>query len=170
MRARAFTLTELAVVLLILALLAGAVALRLESPLRRARLEDLAQTIVAFDHLSRVYARQHDRSVRIEVDLAQGRLRRTDTRGQDLGTALELPDGYRVARLMVRGQDYRTGSVALLCSRLGLTPTYGLLLEGPAGRRQWILLAGLTGETLELETEDDVRAVLAAVGAGLHAG
>ncbi|MCX5647503.1 MAG: prepilin-type N-terminal cleavage/methylation domain-containing protein [Planctomycetota bacterium] len=170
MRRRAFTLTELAVVLLVLALLAGAVALRLESPLRRARLEDLAQTIVAFDHLSRVYARQHDRSVRIEVDLAQGRLRRTDTRGQDLGTALELPDGYRVARLMVRGQDYSIGCVAIHCSRLGLTPTYGLLLEGPAGRRQWVLVAGLTGESLEPETLDEVRAVLAATGTGLHAG
>lgn len=53
--------------------------------------------------------------------------------------------------------------MTISCSWLGLTPTYGLLLEGPAGRRQWILVAGLTGETLEPETEDDVRAVLAAM-------
>jgi len=175
MRAKAFTLTELAAVLLVLALLAGAAALRLEAPLRRARLEDVAQRIVAMDHLSRIYARQQDRSVWIEVDLAPGRLRRTDARGRDLGAALELPGGYRVARLLVRGpngasQEYWTGCVAIQCSRVGLTPTYGLLLEGPAGRRQWVLLAGLTGEATEPETLDDVRKVFLAMEAGPHAG
>ena len=53
---RGFTLIELTVVLLIVAILAGVVTLRLQGPLHRAEMRDVIERIAFFDHLTRVHA------------------------------------------------------------------------------------------------------------------
>jgi prepilin-type N-terminal cleavage/methylation domain-containing protein len=164
---RAFTLIELAAVLLILAVVAAAVTLRSHVLLGRAEGKDLVERIGQFDHLTRVYARRHDRAVRIVVDLDAGRLRRTDAaETETLGEALVLPEGTRIVRLRVRDQEMYSHSVSITCSRRGLTPTWAMQLEDANGRRQWLLLAGLSGRMVTTDNDDEIHRILAALGRG----
>lgn len=142
--------------LLILAIIAGAVTLRSRSLLGRARLADLVDRIGEFDHLARVYARRQDRPVRIVVELDAGRLRRMDAaEAETLGEELVLPEGCRIVRLRVGDRTAWGHSVSITCSRRGLTPTWAMLLEDRAGRRRWVLLAGLSGQMTATDDEGE---------------
>jgi type II secretory pathway pseudopilin PulG len=157
---------ELTAVLLILAVGAAAVVLHVEGPARRARMEDVVGQFRQFDRLARSYARRQDRALRLVVDLAAGQIRRTDERGtEEPFPPLALPDGYGIARLLVRQQSATSGSVSITCSRLGLTPSYAVLLTGPAGQQKWIVVAGLTGQNQEMGTEEAVKNILATMQA-----
>jgi prepilin-type N-terminal cleavage/methylation domain-containing protein len=167
---RAFSLVELTVVLLILAIMAGAVAVSARGPLRKVGIERTVDEIIAFDRLTRQYARQQDRAIRLLVDLSAGELRRTDEEGRgELGEPLRLASGYSVARLRLAGQDIASGQVAISCSALGLTPTYAVLLEGAGGRRQWVLVAGLSGQIVGTGDDKETENILAMLEARPHA-
>jgi prepilin-type N-terminal cleavage/methylation domain-containing protein len=170
-RRRGFTLIELAVVILILALVAAAAVLRFEGPLRRAQMSDVVDLVTAFDRLTRDFAREHDRPVWLVVEEIHHRLRRTGGKdGSDLGVPLVLPPGYSVPQVWVRGQARTYLRAAIPCSRRGLTPTYGLLIEGPAGRRQWLVLVGLSGQSIQVKDERDAQAILGPPAPRPHAG
>ncbi len=166
----AFSLIELTVVLLILAISAAAVTLRIQRPLGTARMRDLTDAIGHFDRLTRVSAQEQDRPLRIVADLSEGTLRRTDDRGRSLETRpLRVPKGFEIRRALVRGRETERGEVIIPCSRRGLTPSYALLVVG-GGRQQWVVVAGLTGELVEVGSEKQVREILAMAGAGRDAG
>ena len=162
MHSKGFSLIELTAVLLIMAVAAAAVTLRLQGPLRRATAADVVGRIGQFDRLTRAEARRYDRALRINVDLATGSITRTgEDPGGQAAAAVGLPQGFWIARLMVRDRQVTAGGVSIRCSRAGLTPSYALLLADPAGGRRWLLVAGLTGQVLEMEDDDAVRNVLA---------
>jgi prepilin-type N-terminal cleavage/methylation domain-containing protein len=168
---RGFTLIELAIVILILAIVAAATVLRLGGPLRRVQMGDVVDLVAAFDGLARDYARTHDRAVWLVVDVPQRRLRRASgENGADLGAPLALPPGYRVAQVWLRGQPRGYGRTAIPCSQHGLTPSYGLLIEGPGGRRQWLVFAGLSGQNVQVKNEREVQAILGPAAPRSHAG
>ena len=156
--------------MLVIGVAAGAVVLRMNDPMRRARMGDAIGQVTHYDALARVYARAHDRPLRLVVDLAAGRVERTDRRGErDDSQTLAMPDGYRIARLIVGERDVNYGSVSIACNRHGMTPSYAMLLTGPAESRRWVLTAGLTGAHVELESDEEVRNILAAIGGGSDA-
>ena len=163
---------ELTAVLVLLAIAAAAVALRLYGPMRQMQLRDVADRIVQFDRLTRAYARQNDKPLVIVFDLAKGQLRRTDTAASGVGTPLQLPEGYRLARLLIGDQEIQTGSAALACGRRGLTRSYAMMIEDSLRQQQWILLAGLTGEVVQFGVTDEktVRDIIAATASGHNAG
>lgn len=166
MHRRAFSLIEITVVILVLAVIAGAVTLRMAASVQRARMDDVIGRIEQFDRLARVHTREHDRPLRLVVDMTAGTFQRTDARGSDEPCPpLVLPDGYRIARLLVKAHAATSGSVSITCSRLGLTPSYALGIEGPAGQRKWLLVTGLSGRFVECESEEKTRNILAATAA-----
>lgn len=169
MKSKGFSLIELAVVLLIVAVVAAAVTLRTEGPLRRAQMRDITGQIAEFDRLTRVYARQHDQPLRIAVDLATGRISRSDERGSQLGTSCKLPPGCKIARLIAPSEDITIGSMAISCSRGGFTPSYAMLIENRGGQQQWLLWAGLTGELVRIDDEEEVKEIFALLGGRLYA-
>jgi prepilin-type N-terminal cleavage/methylation domain-containing protein len=161
-RNSAFSLIEITVVILVLAIVAGSVALRMGGTVRRARMGDVVGQVEQFDRLARLHAREHDRPLRLVVDMSAGTIKRTDPRGRDEPCPpLVLPDDCRIARLWIKGQAVESGSVSITCSRLGLTPSYALLLEGPAGQRKRLLAAGLSGRFVEPNSDDETRNILA---------
>jgi hypothetical protein len=132
-------------------------------------MRDVVGRIAEFDRLSRVYARQHDKALRLNVNLARGEFSRSDQRSNQLGTICSLPAEWTIARLVVRDKNTTTGSMAISCSRHGFTPSYAVLVEDGAGRRQWLLLAGLTGELVQVDNEKEIEDIFIALGGRLHA-
>ena len=161
---RGFTLIELTVVLLIVAILAGVVTLRLQGPLHRAEMRDVIERIAFFDHLTRVHAREHDRPLRLVVDIVAGDITRNYGDSiEQAGAPFELPRGCEFTKLYVGGDQISAGSTSMICSRRGITPTYALQVEHDTGLRQWILVAGLTGDAVEV-SDEDIEAIAKALG------
>jgi prepilin-type N-terminal cleavage/methylation domain-containing protein len=159
---RAFSLVELSVVLTIAGIIAGAVALRLEGPLRKARLADALSAIRDYDLTTRAAARNQDRPLRMDMDPSGGQLKRCDDQGLPCGgPPLALPTACRIERLVLGGAGAPGQNTTIRCSRRGLTPTYAFLLRAQEGR-QWVVVAGLTGQQVLVENEQDVNEILAA--------
>ena len=158
---RGFSLVELIAVLFIISLAAGVVLLKAAGPLNSASMRDVIDQIAGFDRLTRSYCLEHDRSVKFLVNLAAGEITRTDAEGAELlGEPLVLPRQWVIARLLVGEEDVEVGSMEIAFSRAGLSRSYALLLEGPGGRRQWIVVPGLTGLVVGIDDESEVRAIL----------
>jgi hypothetical protein len=102
------------------------------------------------------------RKLLVEIDLDKGELRRLDPEKRDaMGEPLELAGGLRIGMVITADGKRSTGSVAVPYSRQGMSRSYVLKLEGPAGRSQWMLVAGLAGLTVELTDEKEVEEVMA---------
>ena len=171
MRRPGFSLIELTMVLVIVAIVSAAVVLNVREPLRRTGMQACLDEIATFDRLTRTLAREHDRPLRLVVDLSEGRLRRTDEAGrEEQGEALRLPSGHRIAELRLAGQTIDSGAATVSCSARGLTPTYAVRVEGPGGWRRWVLVAGLSGQTWEPDDGKPLADILEALGAGHHPG
>jgi len=165
MNERGFTLIEVTVTLLILAVIGGTVTLRLQGPTGNARLKDAVGRVGMFDSLTRLHAREHDVPLRLVVDLGGSELSRTCGDGTEpAGTTLELSGDCTIERLLISDKDISGGSVSITCSRRGLMPSYAMLVCGRTGR-QWLLFCGLTGEILETDHEEEIRETLAATAA-----
>ena len=77
-----------------------------------------------------------------------------------------MPAGFAIGRLLIGGQDATGGSASVAVSRRGLTPSYAVLIEGPGGRRQWLLAAGLTGQMVRIDDERQLRDIFEQIGRG----
>jgi len=155
MKTRGFSLIEITIVLVILSIAAGAVALRIAPAMRRANMDELVREMGDFDRLTRLYARRHDRAVRIVLDTSVGQLRRIDPITlEQLGRAMDLPNGFAISSMRIRTGEVWGSAVGVHCSRNGMTPSYAMLLHGPGRREQWVMFAGLGGR---LVTVDDTR-------------
>ena len=161
---RAFTMIELTVVLLIAAIAASAVTLRMRRPLQTAKARNLAGAIGQFDRVTRVAAQQQDRPLVIRIDPAGGVLVRTDHAGRRLETPpLRLPKGFRITELWIQRRRSVEQRHSIPISRQGLSPSYAMLIIGD-GHRQWIATAGLTGLSFQPETDAQARDMFAEIG------
>lgn len=166
----AFTLIELAMVMLIVALAAAAVVLKVQRPLRSAAAKDAIAAIVEYDATTRSGARQQDRPLQLVFNLTEGMLCRADEAGRKLPLpAMQLGGQTRIGRILVGAVDRREGKAVIACSSKGFTPTYALLIESGAGGGQWIVMAGLSGQAVQVSNEDEVRKIMAATR-GRNAG
>ena len=162
---KGFTLVELIAVMVIMSLLAGVVLIKAQTPLNSARMRDVVDQIVGFDRLTRSFAVEQNKPVHLVMDLAGGELRRTDPDETEVyGEPFVLPRGCRLARLLLGGEEIEIGSTAISFSRAGMSASYGLLVEGPGGRQQWLVVPGLTGLAVEVEDEHEARDILDAGG------
>ena len=156
MRRKGFTLIELSIVLLLVALMAGAVALRIEGPLRRNTLEDLCDKIADLDRTTRQMARLQDRPLWLVFDGGAGQIRRIDECGEMVGTAFEIPDGFTVAQLQLRGQRL-AATACIPFAAAGASPTYAVCLQDRNHAPRWLAVAGMTGEVTEFADESQVQ-------------
>ena len=161
MRRSAFSLIELSVVLVIMALIAAVVTLRIQGPLATATESDVADRIRQFDHVTREQARRQGRELRIVFDGGAGQLRRTTASGSEtVGQAFRLPGTWRIARVVADGGIELGASVGLAVSAGGLSCSYAVRIEDDHGRGMWIGFAGLTGEAFETDDDERIQDIL----------
>jgi prepilin-type N-terminal cleavage/methylation domain-containing protein len=168
-----FSLIEMTVVLLILAISAAVVTLRVQGPLHNAQMSDVVERVAEFDLLTRTFARQNDQPVWVCVNLDENQLQRSrkeqDT-FKECGQVMSLPDGFVLSRLMMGEKDYEHGSVTIRFSRQGFGSSYALRLSGPNGREQWVLLTGVGGQLVQVKNEAEARNILEATKRRTDAG
>src|SRR5215208_2650090 len=127
-QSRAFTLIEIMVVIVIMALLTSAAALSFTGPLRAAQAQDGIEQIRAFDASSRVYARRFGKDITLVFDISRGTLlRREGVRFEPLYQA-HLPHGCSIERVRSGDRIADSGEIAILCSPLGLSRSYAVHL------------------------------------------
>jgi len=157
------------VALVILALAAGVVALRLDGPLARMNVQDALSAVAEFDANTRTWSRSQDKPAHIVIDLDAGTLRRQDTDGVEIGKSLTLPSACRMEKLALPRAEHTTGKIILPCSRQGRMHSYAVKIRR-GERSGWLLLPGLGGEALMMENDEEVTAILSLAQPVTHGG
>jgi prepilin-type N-terminal cleavage/methylation domain-containing protein len=156
----AFTLVEVMIAVLLMALLASAAALSFSGSLRSARSTEALERLRSFDSAARDVTRRTNREARIVFDLSNDTLsRREGTDLDELTAQVRLPTGYRIDELRIPGQSFTDGEAVVDCSALGVSRTYAVHLVGP-GLDHWVLVAGLTGEMTQEKDESATQSIL----------
>jgi prepilin-type N-terminal cleavage/methylation domain-containing protein len=165
----AFTLLEMIATLALLAILAAVVTVSLAGPRRAARAQDAADEVLNYDRLAREWCRRFGRPGGITFDLDRGAVRRVmagQSDGAPQPATLHVSGGFRIARLVSAGQSQEAGEVTLPCSPRGQTPSYAVLLAGPEGRQQWVVVAGLSGKAVTANNAREVEAIFESLSGG----
>jgi prepilin-type N-terminal cleavage/methylation domain-containing protein len=162
---RAFTLIEVTVVIIVMALLATAAALSFARPLRSARASEAIELVRTFDGNARTAARRFGSEIEMRFDLSRKELVRRvirddgRRRSEDISRS-RLPGGCRVDRMILAGGETRdTGEVVIHCSSGGLSRSYGVHVIGN-GPDRWLVVAGLSGQISEAKNETELRSIL----------
>ncbi len=162
----AFTLTEMAVALLVGAIVAAGVTLSLTGPQALGRTEDALSAVAQFDRVARQQALRLGRPLQLVFDLDDGSLRcRTGTEPDAPARTCRLDHRCRLGAVRLAGRTLSAGQTALWCSERGLTHTYAVAVDTPRGRR-WLLLAGLSGQVVEMSDEQQVARTLSLLAPG----
>lgn len=136
---RGFTLIELTLAVLILALLAGLAAWSFRGPLRRSNQQLALDAVRGVDAMARQHALRFGQRQRVSIESAN------------------LPRGYRA-------EQVRPGAIEV--SAQGLSRAYAVKVSGPEFSR-WLLVTA-SGQVTELDDESQVQSILAAAGPHAH--
>ncbi len=150
---RAFTLIEVTAVLVLVALLSTAAALSLKSAYRGSQMSDVIARVSAMDRTARRLSISQGTAGSIIIDQAEGSLRyKQASKTTDELLPVVLPADFEMTSVEVVGVA-KHEQMVIPCSRQGRTPSYSLTLTGPGGSSRVLMVAGLTGQVLELETD-----------------
>jgi prepilin-type N-terminal cleavage/methylation domain-containing protein len=167
MKAKAFTLIEMLVVLALSAILAGIVTVSLVGSFHTARAQDVAGGISTYDRLAREYFRTFGRSGSLVFDLGRGTVTRIETqelKSQFSNSApLHLPSEFHLSQVVTAERTTASGEVSIPCSADGQTPSYALNLTDDTGKQYWVVTAGLTGKSIQANDEQEVRDIFTAL-------
>ncbi len=159
-----FSMLETMVVVLIIALMAGAVMIKPAGWFQSVQLDDAIDRVVFMDHLARQCARGPGGAVELVYDLENGRiLRRVDSSDSLSGHGhhrVSLPKGYAIERMMIRNMRIEGDRAVVRFTPLGHAPTYALRIVGPDDQTAWLLVAGLSGDAWILESTAEVEHAL----------
>jgi prepilin-type N-terminal cleavage/methylation domain-containing protein len=153
-RPAAFTLLEILIVLLLMAVLSTVVAVSLAGTLRSASVEQAISQIRFADRAARQTARESGRDVRLVIRSGEGSIVRSQE-GLPTATVVRLANPAKLER----ARDATTidsPGLTIDYSPQGHSHSFAVLITGPAARRQWLIVAGLTGATTTTENDLEV--------------
>jgi prepilin-type N-terminal cleavage/methylation domain-containing protein len=170
---KGFTLIELMVVIMILGLLAGAAAWMMTDQLAAGSRDHAVGQISAADRMARLAAAAGGGDTRLEIDLDRGRFvrleRPADGAAHAPGHPVALPDDFTIKRVMLALpsgiSEVFSGRVSIEYSTEGTSCSYAIELDA-ADRSVWLLVSGLTGQTLVQEEAGHVETLLALLATG----
>lgn len=157
-RRSAFTIVELAAVMALLAILTSAVAMTLRPSLDQARQNAFVRRIGALDSRLRDQARRQNRLLVLAIDIEEGEVFHEDSDGKT--RAIRLGNSVRIDQFRMADKSVDAGQVRISISPLGRSDSYALRLRGSSGRKQWLVVFGLTGQTLTFDEDLDADEAL----------
>jgi len=155
---RGFTLIEVAAVIFIMALLAGATVLSLAHVADRQKSESLRDQLERVDNLVRSAARQGSCCQQLIYDLDDKTVLwpQTDSKNPLQMIQLKQQDTLEV----IEGeQEFTSGQVAIDFSPDGYSHSYALKLVDPLQDAHWMVVAGLSGRISWTENQKRVDAI-----------
>ena len=159
MRRRAFSLIELVVVLVLMAVMASVATISIRGAVVRQRLSRAAEVVEQFDTALRRQARYQRRKVVGVIDRSQGRM--TVDPGNDRPISFELPNHTSIDSIRFgRSRPSRSDSRVLADSD-GSSTSYAVRLSVGETKR-WVLLIGGTGQVIHDLTDRSVASLLGA--------
>lgn len=184
MRSAAFTLIEVMAVVALLGLLAGATAWSLAGEARRQTREDLIEQIVQTDLHCRVAATRTGQSHELVIDLDEQAIWRRgpeQSESENASHRMKVAGDYRIDRVLtsevVSGSKHGnggdsfvqidTGGMVIVCGPAGCTTSYALrIAHEPTGELQWLLIAGLTGQSILINDESEIEDIFTQLATG----
>jgi hypothetical protein len=150
------------VVLLLLAMVASVVTVRVRSMLHRSTLADVLRQARYVDTLCRTYARENDRPTTLVVNADAGSLRRLRQDGEAAGQEWAVPASWRITRVLTPRHDRKAGEAPVGFSRRGVSPSYAVRFSRSetASHGNWVVFAGLTGVAAETDDDDYASDIL----------
>jgi prepilin-type N-terminal cleavage/methylation domain-containing protein len=165
MASRGFTIIELMAVLLLMALLAGAVVYTFGPELRSARLADSVSQLAELDAMARRQAATSGRGISIVIKPDAGRAFARDSSGR-LSQSVRLHPRVRVDRILTSsGRDTR-GDVEVPVTAQGRSGSYALHLSAPRQTPRWLVIGGLGGDITESSDDEQVLRIFSGRGDG----
>ena len=151
-----FTLIEMMLAVLLLALLAAAAVLNFSGALKSARRADALELVRSFDATCRQAANVSGRNVRLVFDLSSDTLFLRDGADlQNLRSHISLPPGCRIDAVQIAGHLVSAGQAMIDISPHGWSRSYALHLDG-AGTDRWLVFAGLSGQMSQVTNETQI--------------
>ncbi len=150
----AFTMLELIVVVVILALLAGLGYLSIRSQLDYAAMNRAIGLLADADRKERRAAMQSPQPGELAIlkskQLLSYRASKSD---------LQLPGGVQIAEAFVSSPSGRAESINF--SQTGQSATYAMHLKNARGGSRWMIVIGASGQVLIRENTNEARTLIA---------
>lgn len=155
---RAFTLLEMVVALLIIAILASVSVLSFRGSIDRHRLEQGVDLVARFDARLRRESIRANQPMRATIRRDRGEFVIPD-RGAFRGVSWALPGPVALDAFRVASQVSARQSVELASDRFGQSASYAVKLR--AGKfHQWLVVLGGSGQVIRVSDEDQVESYL----------
>lgn len=161
---RGFSLLELLVVMVIVALVTASVIVSWSGVAQDAAQESAVSRLQSLDLHMRSFARGHRDECALSFEINSGQLRKhyhieenKNPAGESLGRGILITD------LQSTSGRRQGGRIEVLFRRDGTSPTYGMCLSGPGNRKAWLLFAGMSGQVTRLKSEKEFDAALKAL-------
>ncbi len=174
MKRHGFSLIELTVVLIILAMLSAVVSVSLANLGHHVLIEDAVNSITDMDRSMRIECSDYSRIGRLKLDFDDGQVS-VDIERDNAWVKVQtypIPVGMRMGQVQVSGeanQIHSSGVVVIDCDALGRSPTYCFGLESintdPPDKKFYVV-AGLSGQLREVQDEDQIEGLFAALSSG----
>lgn len=155
-----FTLIELLVVVLILSLVSATVVLRSSGIQRQAVSAAAVTRLELLDQHMRHFARSRGRPCTLELDPEQGRFRKVYDLDANKGPGWESL-GLDLAEVRTGEEKASHKRANVTFDPSGMSSTYGLRLEGAGSQGGWLVFAGVSGQMIRLDSEQDSNAAFA---------
>jgi prepilin-type N-terminal cleavage/methylation domain-containing protein len=155
-----YTLLELMVVLVLLALVAGGVLVSVKEPLRRARGNLAIDEWKAIDSQLREQAIRTQRPVWLVAHPRRHAIERVATDRQGRANSQRLPLSGTWTSVATSARQEGDGTVKIPFWPNGQSSTYAVEIPDQRGRPQWLALAGVTGQPVVMTDAAVVQNIL----------
>lgn len=155
----AFTLIELVVVIVIMAILSTIAAMSLSGTMGKYDLTRAAETIERVDANARRQARVTHALVELSIDRGKKRLT-VDAGGTARDATYKLPGRVTISNIRLHRRIVAGNTFAIEVSDAGQSPTYAVELTRGKMKR-WLIIIGASGQVFPAESEDEVDALFA---------
>lgn len=167
-RRRGFTLVELLAVVSLMALLSGAALVSVRFPIQKASRQAMVERIRFLDSTARKLARSGDR-VTLFLDPSQGIIELETVRQTGILRS-EIPPGVQLKIREIESQrgavgsrgdgDWQEDGTVVRYDRHGTSFDYAVEVSDRTDHGDWLVVFGLTGQTVVVPTEKDVWEVV----------
>lgn len=167
-----FTLLELLVVVAIVSMVTATVTTRIADTLGPAALKQSVSQLSATDQAMRQRTRRSGRPASLHFEIGTSRLEcEFDDATGAPRTIRTLGRGVRISKFLSATQEVGFGTARINYDGRGASESFAIELAGRGEARRWLLIAGLTGQIIEITHEASAHEILQTLlPARLHAG